>query len=185
MDGYTRQAPFEICIVSNAYPQHMANKDLAQGARRRHQKAWLTAAALVGLMVIVAWQLMGPGLDTILIAQNTRNEQEQSQNLSSPGGMDFGMVLLDIKTRQEALAYHVPREGVYVLSVTKGSEADQAGLMPGDCISRIGDTAVTSTDQLMTTLNLLQDGERAELTVLRGEESRVVDLAVRSQARQT
>ena len=61
--------------------------------------------------------------------------------------------------------------GVYVNSVSEGSCAEKAGLKKGDIITKLGDTAVTSTNELSSAKNRYKAGQTAELTVYRsGEE---------------
>lgn len=57
--------------------------------------------------------------------------------------------------------------GVYVNSVSEGSCAERAGLKRGDIITRLGDTEVTTTNELSAAKNRYKAGQTAELTIYR------------------
>ena len=61
--------------------------------------------------------------------------------------------------------------GVYVNDVEAGSCAERAGLKKGDVITKLGDTGVTTTNELSSAKNRYKAGETTQLTVYRmGEE---------------
>ena len=57
--------------------------------------------------------------------------------------------------------------GVYVNSVSEGSCAERAGLKRGDIITRLGDTEVTTTNELSAAKNRYKAGQTAGLTIYR------------------
>jgi serine protease Do len=73
--------------------------------------------------------------------------------------------------------YGIP-EGVYVLSVTKGSAADNAGIQKGDIITDFDGVSISSREELKNTLLYYSPGETVEVTIQRSnnggyEESKV------------
>lgn len=78
-------------------------------------------------------------------------------------------------TPRIARYYRLPVEyGVYVTEVSSGSPADQAGLRPGDIITRIGETPLDETHSYINTLFQYQPGETVTLWINRvGQELQV------------
>lgn len=58
-------------------------------------------------------------------------------------------------------------EGVYVNDVEEGSCAETAGIQPGDIITKIDDTDITSVSQLTTVKNSYRAGDTVTVTVYR------------------
>ncbi len=94
------------------------------------------------------------------------------------------MVLLDIPTRQAALAFHVPGTGVYVLAVVNGSPADIAGAQPGDRIAGVGGVAIHGTEELSAAFGALKSGETVELSILRGMDKLTLTLEAQADTEQ-
>jgi serine protease Do len=73
------------------------------------------------------------------------------------------------------------KQGSLVINVYKGSPADKGGLLPGDYVVKVGDTAIRSSQQLTETVARLKPGADLPLTVIRqGAEQK---LTVRITAR--
>jgi hypothetical protein len=168
-------APFDICIPSavDSPDWGMGKKDGERpaGGKTRRIIPWVLTIAAV---VILAWgltHLQDSGPDPLLFKADTVKHAQPEKNGAIPwkqNGKNMGMVLLDIRTRQAALAFHVPAPGVYVLAVTKSSTADISGVQPGDHITGLNGEAVNSAEELTAALGGLAYGDTAELTVLRG-----------------
>jgi hypothetical protein len=184
-------APFDICIPSAIHPPDWETDQMAggkpAGGRVRRFMPW---AITISAVVLLTWVLMhykGPGFDSVLSPADV-NRQTQPENSGTVpwkrNGNDFGMVLLDIPTRQAALAFHVPATGVYVLAVAKSSPADLSGVQPGDHITGLNGDAVISAEELTAALGVLTDGDTAELTVLRGLEKVTLTLEMDSDREQ-
>jgi len=58
-------------------------------------------------------------------------------------------------------------EGALIAQVNEGSPAEQAGLKPGDVITKINDTKITQATQVKTTISLLRVGSEAKISVNR------------------
>lgn len=95
------------------------------------------------------------------------------------GNPYMGITVRTVNESQAAYYNTVP--GAYVLSVTRGSSADRAGLKVGDIITKLGDAEVTSDDTLKkakkefragdtTTLIVHREGEELTLTITFDEE---------------
>ena len=61
--------------------------------------------------------------------------------------------------------------GVYVKSVGTGTPADQAGVRPGDILTKIGDTPLDGTHPYINTLMKYPVGQQVPLTVQRGDKT--------------
>ena len=139
--------------------------------RRRARIAPFGIVALAVLLFLGWMRLYGLGLN--FYPEDMRWQTQPEESKASPWkreGNDMGMVLLDIPTRQAALAFHVPVPGVYVLSVTKNSPADLAGVMPGDHIAGVNGISIDEAAELTAALGSPKAGETVELTILRGRE---------------
>ncbi|HEY3144144.1 MAG TPA: trypsin-like peptidase domain-containing protein [Acidimicrobiales bacterium] len=80
-------------------------------------------------------------------------------------------------TRRLRRAVGLPdRDGVLVRMVEPGSPADRAGLQRGDLITKVGDTDVTSADQVAAAIDGVTPGGTLALHVARGTEE--LDLVV-------
>ena len=60
------------------------------------------------------------------------------------GKVDLGMQFTDITSNESAFYYGVNETGCYVISVTKGSNAEKAGFRTGDLVTKVGDTKISS-----------------------------------------
>ncbi|MBQ8974139.1 MAG: trypsin-like peptidase domain-containing protein [Oscillospiraceae bacterium] len=72
---------------------------------------------------------------------------------------------------QTAIQYYNLVAGACVTSVSEGSAAEKAGLKIGDIITALGDTEITSGDELRSARRAYRAGDSAELTVYRNGES--------------
>ena len=71
-------------------------------------------------------------------------------------------------TSQMAAQYQINvSKGVFVYSVVKGGAGDKAGLRLGDVITKMGDTTLTSRQDLSAALKSYRAGDTATLTVFR------------------
>ena len=88
---------------------------------------------------------------------------------SVTGRPSMGITVAEVKEEYQQV-FGWPA-GVYVNSVEEGSCAEKAGLKQGDIITKLGDTDVTTVNELSSAKNRYKAGQSAELTVYRmGEE---------------
>lgn len=82
------------------------------------------------------------------------------------GKIDLGMQLTDINSNN-AFYYGMSQTGCYVSSVTKGSNAEQAGFKAADLITKVNDTDVSSTSDVNKALKECKVGDKVKFTVSR------------------
>ncbi len=90
------------------------------------------------------------------------------------GKIDLGMQLTDITSRDSAFYYGVNNTGCYVLSVTKGSNAQEAGFRTGDLITKVNGTDVSKSADIESALKDCEVGDTVKFTVYRS--GKTIDL---------
>ncbi len=76
-------------------------------------------------------------------------------------------------------------EGVYVYSVEEGGAADKAGIQPGDVITKVDDTTVTSMEDLSAAKKGYTAGDTATFTIYRQGDTLTVELTFGSEPAQS
>ena len=76
-------------------------------------------------------------------------------------------------------------DGAYVISVVSGSSGEKAGLQAGDVITALDDTAVKDSNGLMQALKSYRGGDRAVLTIYRGDKTVELKIVFDSKSNQT
>jgi S1-C subfamily serine protease len=71
--------------------------------------------------------------------------------------------------------------GVAVVDVKDGGAADEAGIRPGDVITRLGDTDITDITSLSEALAADRPGQRTKVTYVRDGTRRTVDVTLGTQ----
>ena len=83
-------------------------------------------------------------------------------------GKAYMAVTVGTMNSQMAAQYSIDiDQGVFVYSVVKGGAGDKAGLRLGDVITKMGDTTLTSRQDLSAALKGYRSGDTATLTVFR------------------
>lgn len=83
------------------------------------------------------------------------------------GKIDLGMQLTDITSKDTAFYYGVNQTGCYVLSVTRGSNAEMAGFTTGDLITKVNGTSVSTSSDVEKALENSKVGDNVKFTVYR------------------
>ena len=83
------------------------------------------------------------------------------------GKIDLGMQITDITSKDTAFYYGVNQTGCYVLSVTRGSNAEKAGFTTGDLITKVNGTSVSSSADVEKALEKSKVGDNVKFTVYR------------------
>ena len=83
------------------------------------------------------------------------------------GKIDLGMQLTDITSKDTAFYYGVNQTGCYVLSVTRGSNAEEAGFHTGDLITKVNGTSVSTSSDVEKALENSKVGDKVKFTVYR------------------
>ena len=79
----------------------------------------------------------------------------------------LGVTVIAIQDAQTAMQYGVSNYGVYIISVSDGSGAQAAGLQQGDRIVSIGDTVVSTSNDVTNYIQKLNVGDVVSLQVER------------------
>ena len=90
----------------------------------------------------------------------------------------IGVSMIDISTQAMANMYRVNRLGVYIYEVTEGGAADQAGLMPGDCVVSVNGTNVSTSAEVSQIVKESQVGDKLTFVIYRGNEQMTVNVTV-------
>jgi S1-C subfamily serine protease len=69
-------------------------------------------------------------------------------------------------------------KGILVVNVAAGSPADQAGLKPGDVITRFEDQEITDVNELIRAIHLAEVGQQVTITYWRGETQQTIQAAL-------
>lgn len=93
------------------------------------------------------------------------------------GKIDLGMQLTDVDSNS-ARYYSLNQTGCYVSSVTKGSNAEQAGFMAADLITKVNGVEVSSTSDVDKALNDCEVGDEVKFTVVRSGKSKELTLTL-------
>lgn len=89
----------------------------------------------------------------------------------------MGIKGLGLKEYESLLGVDLsPEGGVIILEVEGGSPAAQAGLQNGDVITKIGDVEVNDMTQLKNTLYNYNQGDKADLTIIRNTEEQILEI---------
>ena len=86
----------------------------------------------------------------------------------------LGLTLKNV-TPAAARYFDMP-EGAYISAVEAGSNAEAAGLRPGDIVTAVDGEAVSNADELVARVRAYQAGDAARLTVSRAGESIDIDV---------
>lgn len=82
---------------------------------------------------------------------------------------------------QNAQANHLSvTSGAYVASVTEGGAAANAGIQQGDIITKVGDTDVSSADDLILAVRSHSVGDTVDVTFTRGSDQQTVSVTLGS-----
>lgn len=90
----------------------------------------------------------------------------------------IGVSVTDVS--QETQSYGLP-QGAAVKSVTEGSPAEEAGLQANDIITKVGETEITGSSDLVDLVGAASVGDELELTVYRQGETILLTITVGEQ----
>ncbi|WP_156721925.1 S1C family serine protease [Streptomyces apocyni] len=90
---------------------------------------------------------------------------------------DSGRAALDITARTVVGDDYRPA-GAAIVETTPDGAADEAGLRPGDVITRIGDAAITTTTSLAEALASAKPGDKVEVTYTRDDDERTTEVTL-------
>ena len=124
------------------------------------------------LIGIVNAKTMGVEVEGLAFAIPVNSVKEVTEQLIThgyvQGRVETGMDLIDITDRRTQVSYGVDRNGVYVLNVKAGSNAEKAGIAKGDIIVNINDAPVSSLTDINKRLLDAKVGDVWNIKVERG-----------------
>lgn len=94
------------------------------------------------------------------------------------GKVDLGMQFTDITSNETAFYYGVNKTGCYVISVTRGSNAEMVGFRTGDLITKVNGTKVSSSAEVDKALENCKVGEKVKFTVYRSGQTKDLTLTL-------
>lgn len=94
---------------------------------------------------------------------------------------DSGRAALGITARTVVDDDYQAAAGVAVVEVKSGGAADKAGIEPGDIITKIGDTDITTITSLSEALAAEKPGDKVAVTYTRGGSEKTVDVTLGEQ----
>jgi serine protease Do len=97
------------------------------------------------------------------------------------GAVQYGWLGVSVGTPSDQTKQEMglnDANGGFVYNVVKGSPADQAGLLPGDFITRIGDTTVKDANQLTMVVGNLKPGQTEQFSLERLGKQASVDVTI-------
>jgi putative serine protease PepD len=71
-------------------------------------------------------------------------------------------------------------QGAVIQEVTEGSTAESAGLEPGDVITKVDDTVITSADSVVATVRSYRPGDEVTVTYVRDGDTHTAKLELDS-----
>lgn len=117
---------------------------------------------------IVTAKYQDSGVEGLGFAIPINDAVEIANDLMTKGyvsGKAYMGVSIDSRYTSVYAEYYDMPEGAYVFSVTSGSCAEKCGLCAGDIITKLGDTEITSYEDLTSALRQYKAGDSAEITV--------------------
>ena len=104
--------------------------------------------------------------------------QELLENGYVTGRPYLGITYLAVTDAQTAQQLGVNAYGVYIVDVTKGGPADQAGLKAGDRIVSVDGTEIASKDDLGTLMQKHAAGDTLSITIARDGQMQTVNVTL-------
>jgi putative serine protease PepD len=87
---------------------------------------------------------------------------DQLRNGQTPTHARLGVTVIDANSENGLLT------GAGIRSVNEGSAADEAGLEPGDVVTKVEDELISGSESLVATIRGYRPGDTVTLTVVRG-----------------
>lgn len=94
------------------------------------------------------------------------------------GRASMGVKVLDVLSEYSKARYGVDREGVYIYEITRSSAAEKAGLIVGDCILKIGDYDISSSDDVGTAMLKYRAGDKIKIVIYRDGKEKTIDITL-------
>ena len=146
---------------------------------------WVAAKQVVGMNTLVQ---VDPQTDTIAqglgFAVSSNTIRDIANELITSGQIVRGFIGISYLplTPRQAISLGLPATaGITIDSVVAGSPAAQAGLRPGDIITKVNDQQIDQQHPLTSIMAKTRPGDRARLTVIRGGQTQVIEVTLGRQ----
>lgn len=126
-----------------------------------------SSGRVIGVNVAVAAgaENIGFAIPVNVLKESIQQFEQTGEFIRPFLGVQYQMI-----SRAAAIANEIP-EGAYVRDVIPGSSAEQAGIQPGDIITKFGGERVTEKDTLAKLVNKHKVGDSVEIEIWRDERS--------------
>lgn len=94
------------------------------------------------------------------------------------GRISTGMSYIDVNNSAAAWMYQVRYTGVYINAVQSGSNAEAAGLKPGDLVLSVDGTEISTTTELKNIIQKKKIGDKVSYVVLRNNSKVTAEFAL-------
>jgi serine protease Do len=97
------------------------------------------------------------------------------------GEIAYGWLGITVGTIGDVMKSEFGYEGLdggFVYNIAKDSPADKSGLLPGDLITRIGDTTIADSNELVLVVGNISPGETQEFEIHRFDETLTIDVTI-------
>ena len=146
---------------------------------------WVAAKQVVGMNTLVQ---VDPQTDTIAqglgFAVSSNTIRDIANELITSGQIVRGFIGISYLplTPRQAISLGLPATaGITIDTVVAGSPAAQAGLRPGDIITKVNDQQIDQQHPLTSIMAKTRPGDRARLTVIRGGQTQVIEVTLGRQ----
>lgn len=104
---------------------------------------------------------------------------KETRTLVADDEVGYMGISMQTITSQFSQMYRIP-EGIYIVEVTDGSAAKEAGLLPGDVLVKFDGEKVSTAEELQSVIKYYKAGSTATLTVKRAEngEYKTIELQI-------
>ncbi len=98
------------------------------------------------------------------------NAKKDIDDLVGKGKVEYGWLGVSIQDPPEVTAQELKLDGLkggLITNVYRGSPADKGGILPGDYVTRVNQTAIHDTNALVRTVGVLPTGKPSQFTITR------------------
>ena len=144
---------------------------------------WIAAKQVVGMNTLVEvdpqTQTLAQGLGFAVSSNTIRDIANELIKKGEVVRGYIGIYYLPV-TQRQAISLNLPSgtTGVSVDTVVSGSPAAQAGLKPGDIITKVNDQQIDQDHPLTSIMAKTRPGDKVKLTVIRNGQTQVVELTL-------